>query len=120
VTQGKQTAVSHQVGLTSVCALEAALPQPVGRGTGAVSWFCAEETAGGCGWLLLLRRVQLAMMELQRIVLPGVEQMRHVLEQKHRLARGPTPLERLDFITRISRWGLGVRGRQVSVQLPGV
>eukprot|EP00775_Hariotina_reticulata_P008232 gene8232-8422_t len=38
-----------------------------------------------------------------RIVLPSIDNMRQVLEQRHRLSRGPTPLERLDFITHISR-----------------
>jgi hypothetical protein len=46
---------------------------------------------------------QVALVQLQRIVLPSIDNMRQVLEQKQRLARGPTPLERLDFITHISR-----------------
>ncbi|KAF6259447.1 hypothetical protein COO60DRAFT_1460173 [Scenedesmus sp. NREL 46B-D3] len=45
----------------------------------------------------------LALVELQRRVLPSVEALKSALEQRHRLARGPTPLERLDWITSISR-----------------
>lgn len=44
-----------------------------------------------------------ALDELQRRVLPSVEALKASLEARHRLSRGPTPLERLDWITSISR-----------------
>lgn len=51
---------------------------------------------------------QVALDELQRRVLPSVEALKASLEARHRLSRGPTPLERLDWITSISRCGRGV------------
>jgi hypothetical protein len=52
---------------------------------------------------LNLMTLQLALEELQRRVLPSVEALKAALEQRHKLSRGPTPLERLDWITGISR-----------------
>jgi hypothetical protein len=48
---------------------------------------------------------QLALVELQHRVLPSVEGLKAALEALHRLSRGPTPLERLDWLTSISRCG---------------
>lgn len=48
--------------------------------------------------------VQLALVELQQRVLPSVEALKSSLEERHRLVRGPTPIERLDFITTMARW----------------
>lgn len=47
--------------------------------------------------------LQLALVELQTLVLPSIESIKSRLEQRYTLERGPTPLERLDFITNISR-----------------
>lgn len=47
--------------------------------------------------------LQVALVELQTLVLPSIESLKSRLEQRYTLERGPTPLERLDFITNISR-----------------
>ncbi|KAF8068396.1 hypothetical protein HT031_002085 [Scenedesmus sp. PABB004] len=44
-----------------------------------------------------------ALAELQRAALPSVAALKSGLEARARLVRGPTPLERLDFITTWSR-----------------
>eukprot|EP00879_Flechtneria_rotunda_P004696 GHRR01004960.1.p1 GENE.GHRR01004960.1~~GHRR01004960.1.p1 ORF type:complete len:884 (+),score=323.86 GHRR01004960.1:843-3494(+) len=44
-----------------------------------------------------------ALAELQSLVIPNIEAIKSRLEERYRLSRGPTPLERLDFLTKISR-----------------
>lgn len=44
------------------------------------------------------------MHELQPLIEPSLVALKSRLEERLRLSRGPTLLERLDFITRLARW----------------
>jgi hypothetical protein len=49
---------------------------------------------------------QAALSELSARIRPNLLFLKAALETRHRLSRGPTPLERLDFFTKLARWVL--------------
>lgn len=53
----------------------------------------------------------MAVRELQPLIEPSLVALKSRLEERLRLSRGPTLLERLDFFTYIARWG-ATAGRQ--------
>lgn len=50
-----------------------------------------------------LSPVQVALRELQALVEPNLVNIKATLETRASLSRGPTLLERLDFVTRLAR-----------------
>lgn len=56
-----------------------------------------------CVAAVCLSVLQVALRDLQPLIDPSLTSLKHRLEERVRLSRGPTPLERLDFLTSMAR-----------------